>query len=116
MKTLTSCLIVSLVLCAGAAVSPAAEPPPRVNETVSGWSFRAIEAAVTELKRHGLNVDDYQIFVVRHGSLLAVLFRDPADAPNLSKIGCVGPRECLTVQLAVEDFRIIRSDYGAQNR
>jgi hypothetical protein len=44
-----------LVLCTGAAVSPAAEPPPRVNETVSGWSFRAIEAAVTELKRHGLN-------------------------------------------------------------
>src|SRR6185295_18197587 len=102
MKTLTRCLIVSLMLCAGAAVSPAAEPPPRVNETVSGWSFRAIEAAVTELKRHGLNVDDYQIFVVRHGSFLVVLFGNPADA-DWSKIGCAGPRQCLSVQLAVED-------------
>jgi len=106
MKTLTRCLIVSLMLCAGAAVSPAAEPPPRVNETVSGWSFRAIEAAVTELKRHGLNVDDYQIFVVRHGSFLVVLFGNPADA-DWSKIGCAGPRQCLSVQLVSKIFGLL---------
>src|SRR5262245_59572213 len=91
----------TLALCAGAAVSPAAEPSPKVNETVSGWSFRAIEAAVTELKRRGLYVDDYQIFVLRDCSFLSVSFRDPADA-DVTQIGCAGPRQCLTVQLAVE--------------
>ena len=93
----------------------AANPPAKVDEPISGWSFRAIEAAVAELKRHGLNIDDHQIFVWRKGSLLVVLFGSRADADFFSN-GCAGPRPCLTVQLSVEDFRVIRSDYEIQNR
>jgi hypothetical protein len=115
MKSLTILFIVLLGLCGGTPGSPAAEPPAKVNETISGWSFRAIEAAAVELKGHGLNIDDYQIFVLRHGSFLAVLFGSPEDA-DFRKIGCSGPRPCLTVKLSVEDFRVIGSDYDIQNR
>jgi hypothetical protein len=53
MKTLTILFMVLLGLCGGTPSSPAAEPPAKVNETISGWSFRAIEAALVELKaRH----------------------------------------------------------------
>jgi hypothetical protein len=116
MRSLTILFMVLLGLCGGTPSSPAAEPPARVNETISGWSFRTIEAALVELKGHGLNIDDYQIFVRRHGSFLIVLFGNPGDA-DLFKFGCApGPRPCLTVQLSVEDFRVIGSDYDLQNR
>jgi hypothetical protein len=116
MKTFISLLALSLGFCVSAPAPPAAEPPKIVNETISGWSFRAIAAAEAELKRLGLYVDDYQIFVRRQGSFLVVLFGSPADVDVL-KIGCApAPRDCLTVQLSVEDFRVIRSEYGAQNR
>jgi hypothetical protein len=115
MKSLTILIMVLLGLCGGTLRSPAAEPPAKVNETISGWSFRAIEAAATELKGHNLNIDDYQIFVLRHGSFLAVLFGSPEDAGFRNK-GCSGPRPCLTVQLSVEDFRVIGSAFDIQNR
>jgi hypothetical protein len=116
MKSLTVLFMVLLGLCGGTPSSPAADPPEVVNETVSGWSFRAIEAAAVELKRNGLRVDDYQIFVRRHGSFLIVLFGNPGDA-DVFKFGCApGPRPCLTVQLSVDDFRVIGSAYDAQNR
>jgi len=115
LKTLTILFMLSLATCARTATSHAAEPPVKVDETISGWSFRAIEAAMAELQRHGLNIDDYQIFVWRQGSFLFVLFGSRADA-DFFKIGCAGPRPCLTVQLSVEDFRVIRSDYDIQNR
>jgi hypothetical protein len=107
--------MLSLGLYATHANIARAEPPAKVDETVSGWSFRAIEAAVVELKRHGLTIDDYQIFVYRKDSFLVVLFGSRADA-DFFKIGCAGPRPCLTIQLSVEDFRVIRSDYDIQNR
>ena len=115
MKLLPMLLMLLLGLYVGTPPSPAAGPPAKVNESVSGWSFRAIEAAQAEVKRHGLNIDDYQIFVFRFDSFLFVLFGSPADA-DFRKIVCAGPRPCLTVQLSVEDLRVIRSDYGIQNR
>jgi hypothetical protein len=77
---LTIPFMLSFVLCAAHANTASAKPPARVDETVSGWSFRAIEAAVAELNRHGLNIDDYQIFVYRKDSFLVVLFGSRADA------------------------------------
>jgi hypothetical protein len=115
MKALAVLCMLSLGLLAGMPTMVAGKPPAKVRETVSGWSFRAIEAAAVELKRHGLNIDDYHIFVLRSDSFLFVLFGSPADADFL-KIGCAGPRPCLTVQLSVEEFRVIGSDYGIQNR
>jgi hypothetical protein len=112
MKILATLFILSLALWASMPRSEA-EPPAIVNETLSGWSFRAIEAATAELKRRGLYIDDYQIFVRRRGRLLVVLFGNPGDA-DLFKVGCAGPRPCLTVELTVEEFVIISSQYGAQ--
>jgi hypothetical protein len=115
MKTLTILFVLSLGLGASTPSSSAAEPLAVVNETISGESFRAIEAGVVELRRLGLRAEDYQIFARRRGSLLVVLFGSPADA-DLLKFGCAGPRPCLTVELSVDDLRVIRSDYDLQNR
>jgi len=115
MKTLAILIILLLGLCGGTPTPTAVNPPAKVDESISDWSFRVIEAAVAELKRHGLNIDDYYIFVRRHDSFLFVLFGSRADA-DVFKIGCAGPRPCLTVRLSVEGFRVIRSDYDVQNR
>jgi hypothetical protein len=97
--------MLSLGLCAAHANIAWAEPPAKVDETVSGWSFRAIEAANAELKRHGLNIDDYQIFVFRKDTFLVVLFGSRAADADFFKIGCAGPRPCLTV-LSGYSFRL----------
>jgi len=110
MKTITILFVLAAGLCASAPSSSAFE-----QETISGANFRAVEAAMVELKRLGLSVENYQIFVWRRGSMLFVVFGSPADA-DLLRIGCAGPIPCLTVQLSVDDLRVIRSDYDAQNR
>jgi hypothetical protein len=43
-------------------------------------------------------------------TFLSVFIGNPADA-DLSKISCAAREPCLSVKLAVEDFRIIGSDY-----
>lgn len=83
-----------------------------VSETISGWSFRAIQAAIPELKRAKLNVGDYHITVRRLGPSLYVQFGNPEDvSPRARHKGCAGPRPCLAVQLAPDDLRVIGSSF-----
>src|SRR5262245_45448497 len=74
--------------------------------TISGRTFRAIEAAVPELERRKLRVEDYRIFVYQAGTSLFVLFGSPADNSS-GTVVCPGPRACLRVELRADDLRVI---------
>ena len=58
--------------------------------SISGLTFRALEAAARELSRRGLEIEKYQIDVVTSTKKIMVLFRDPlrkrgqlGSGPNL---------------------------------
>jgi len=76
------------------------------RKTISGRTFRAIEAAIPELERRQLRVEDYHIFVYKAETSLFVLFRMPADNSS-GAIPCPGPRACLRVELRADDLRVI---------
>ena len=46
--------------------------------SISGRTFRAIEAATVELSRHGLNVEQFQINVETSPKTVVVIFKDPS--------------------------------------
>jgi hypothetical protein len=83
-----------------------------VRERISARSFRAIEAAIPELERKGLRVDDYQIVVSRRGNLLFVLFTNRDEDGIPGHTGCMGPHLCFFVELNVDNLRVIRSDFS----
>ena len=74
--------------------------------TIAGRTFRAIEAAIPELERRKLRVEDYHIFVYQAETSLFVLFGSPADNSS-GAIACPGPRACLRVELRANDLRVI---------
>jgi len=77
--------------------------------TISGRTFRAIEAAIPELERRKLRVEDYHIFVYRADTSLFVLFGSPADNSSGAALACPGPKACLRVELSADDLRVIGS-------
>jgi hypothetical protein len=106
-------LIAGLALCFGAVPSRSAEPDlkaPR-GETISGRSFRAMQAALPELQRYGLKADDYTIIVTQLGADLVVLFVNPEHASFPHATGCVGSRPCFGVALDPTTFKVIRSSF-----
>jgi hypothetical protein len=50
---------------------------PNFIARIPGRTYRAIERAVTELRRHGLTADPYEIVLERSPHGMFVLFRDP---------------------------------------
>ena len=80
------------------------------RETISARGFRAIQAAIPELERRKLKVNDYHIVVLQLEASLFVLFVNPEHITGgpLPK-GCPGPRRCLSVELRVDDLRVIGS-------
>jgi hypothetical protein len=77
--------------------------------TISGRTFRAIEAAIPELERRNLRVEDYRIRVYRTDTSIFVLFGNPSDN-SPGGIECPGPRPCIRVELVVDDLRVIGSE------
>ena len=103
-----------LLLCFSGQISWAAEPDThwRIGETISGRSIRAIQAALPELERRNLALQDYSVSVSELGAFVLVIFGNPEDvAPNRRHTGCAGPRVCVGVTLAAEDFRVVRSGF-----
>jgi len=95
-------------------VSVSAEPSG-TEESISGSSFRAIQIAELELKRHNLDIADYRIRVWRRASTLYVLFDDPNVDPNtdgLHVYGRLGKIPSFWVQLDPGDLHILKSAFA----
>jgi hypothetical protein len=78
--------------------------------SISGAAFRAIERAVTELDRHGIEVEQCQIVVEFALDSISVSFRDPhwtpmrrGSGPNLTGFD---------VELKPDTFEILRSGFS----
>jgi hypothetical protein len=102
-------VIAGMALCLGAPEPSRSAEPEFKAETISARSFRAIQAAIPEAERRGLNIDDYTITVTQLGSDLVVLFLNPQHVRE--SVGCPGPRPCLGVALDPRTFRVIRSSF-----
>ena len=80
------------------------------RDTISGRNFRAIEAAIPELERRQLKVEDYHIVVFRLDTSLHVMFVNPEYiSTRPPPKDCPGSRPCLNVELNFDDLRVIGS-------
>jgi hypothetical protein len=96
----------------GSQAQPGAEADTDLSRgvAISGRSLRAILAALPELEKRNLKVEDYIVEVSQVHDRIFVYFANPKDvAPGRMHTGCAGPRRCFGVQLAAEDLRIIRA-------
>jgi len=80
-----------------------------MEESISGRSFLAIQAAIPELESRSLRAADYRITVWEAGSLVIVLFGDPNSAEGQK--GNSGNRPALEVELSRDDLRVIRAHF-----
>jgi hypothetical protein len=80
------------------------------REGISGRNFRAIEAAMPELARHQLNVEDYWIEVVDWQESILVMF-GTKDRPPFWR-GSFGPKPNYSVELSRDDLRVIGSQFS----
>ena len=109
-------LVAGLVtwVCVSSQPLLAAEPETRWNigEMISGRSVRAIQAALPELERRNLRVDDYFVSISQLGEFVLVIFGNREDVLSERRhTGCAGPRVCVGVTLAAENFRVISSSF-----
>lgn len=79
-----------------------------IFESIHGTTFLAIRAAVEVFKRQNLNLEYYNIEVVREGTSIIVIFSDK-DRPEGARgsIGKIG----FEVELDSRDLHVIRSNY-----
>ncbi len=106
MKTLAAVLALwTLTLAA----EPGTERPARLKEvgSITGRSFLAIQAAVPELARFGVKVDDHRIVVVDAGASVVVLFEDPET--TVFHRGSTERMPGIEVELSREGLRVIGS-------
>ena len=91
----------------------AAEDLQNKEETISGWSFRVIQAAIPEFARNSLDVSRYRITVTETNSSFFVTFINvdvPSDLQRQFR-GSPGKISAFEVELSRDDLRIIRSNF-----
>jgi hypothetical protein len=106
-KTISRCLPFLVVLCFGLFPLCVSKSQGIQVEAISSRSYHAIQAAMPELERRKLDVNDYRITVVETSSSLSVLFHDPEAPPGHERRP--GRPPDLTIGLDKVDFAIIRS-------
>lgn len=109
-------LIVHLPLLAATVIAfPVSVVAQQIQkETISAMHFRAIQAAVPELERRKLNLDDYRITVFefpKSPSSVVVLFHDP-NIPLGRHYGSPGPRADFTVEIDKNSFALIKAYFN----
>lgn len=79
------------------------------SESILGTSYLAAEAAISEFKKTGLQIEDYMINVVERSDYFIVLFSDPKATPGQrgSSVTMVGFEVELT-----KEYQVIRSQYS----
>jgi hypothetical protein len=80
-----------------------------MEESISGASFQAIQAAMTELERNKLDVVDYRITVQKSASSIFVLFQNLVT-PNGQR-GTAGPRPGFSVELRRVGLQVVCSQF-----
>jgi hypothetical protein len=84
-----------------------------MEESISGVSYRVIQAAMSEFVRKNLDITRYRITVAGEGSSYLVTFID-ASAPNDPSghmRGNPGKIPAFSVELSRDDLRLIRSNF-----
>src|SRR5712691_10836532 len=106
-KTTSRYLPLLVLLCFGLFPLCASKSQAIQVESISSRSYRAIQAAMPDLERRKLDVDNYRITVVETFSSLSVLFHDPEVSPGHERRPGRPPN--LTIELDRDNFVIIRS-------
>jgi hypothetical protein len=77
--------------------------------SISGQPFRAIEIAVRELNRHGLQVDKYEIAVQSSQNIIIVSFNGP-DRPR-TQLGSGPNMVGFSVELNADTLEVTDSSF-----
>ena len=95
--------------CWSLAAEPAMEQAAKLREVdaIAGRSYLAIQAAVPELARFGVKVNDYRIVVLEKGPSIVVLFEDPEK--SLYQRGSTERMLGVEVELSRDGLRVISS-------
>jgi hypothetical protein len=75
------------------------------QDTISGRSLQAIEAALPLFRAKDLDISQYRVTVLDEGSIVTVLFDDPKTPPGWRGSG-PGLR-AFAVRLHADDFSVI---------
>jgi hypothetical protein len=98
-----------LIVCAFPLASNVAWTDDAVSDGISGRHFRAIEAAMPELARNQLKVEDYWIKVVDWNESILVLFGARNRPPGTR--GSFGAENSFSVELSRHDLHVKRSQF-----
>jgi len=82
---------------------------PMQEETISGETFLAIQAAAVEATRNGVDVSKYKIFAKKAEYSYIITFDDP-ERP-LGQLGSTTKMLSFEVEVSTRDFHIIRSHF-----
>lgn len=79
-------------------------------ETISGKGFVAIQTALPEFTKKGLNVTQYVIWIRETDASIIVVFDDPQRAP--SQRGSSPGKPAFEVELAKPDLKVVRANFA----
>ena len=79
------------------------------TDGISGRHFRAIEAAMPELARFHLNIEDYWIEVTDWHESILLTFGTKGTPKSWR--GCFGEKPCFSVELSRSDLHVVRSQW-----
>lgn len=86
-----------------------AQSPIKVIDTISGESQKAIQLALPEFSKRGLNLDGYRIVVMEVNGQLVVLFEDAETPPG--QRGSSGAKLGFEVALSENGSRVVRANF-----
>lgn len=83
------------------------------TELISAEGVRALQVAMPEFERAGLDLSEYRVEIVRFDSTLAVLFIDAAVSPEEARQvhGSPGKIPAFGVEMSRDDFQVIRAHF-----
>lgn len=101
-----------LCACIGLATLPAlAHDREDGTEIISAEGVRAIQAAMPEFEREGLDLSKYRVEVLRFGDTMAVLFVDRTAPIDPRVYGGPAMLVAYGVELRRDTFEVIRAHY-----
>ena len=105
-KTWIVCLLSGLFVVSSTTLRAA-------EESISGRSYQAIQAAMPEFKDRGLDISRYRIIVYERGTSLAVIFIDAevTGEQRLHVRGDPGKIPGLEVELRQDNFGVVSSHF-----
>ena len=104
----TAVLFASIAL---ASLPAFAHGPEDETEIISAEGVRAIQAAMPEFEREGLDISKYRVEVVRLGDTMAVLYIDRTAPVNSRVNGSPGTIPAFGVELRRDNFEVIRAHF-----